>query len=295
MSCRGTEKPTLSICRNFVRVSLLVLLLCVTTAQAKHYCVCRVCSDVSADQCQDDVASATDCMIFCWITHDCILQSVYGGTCAGGHVSQSTYTPTLTPTVTSTPTPVPTATFVPIVWDVAMDQVIVAGSTVGAANNVTDLPCGDHGATSPDQRFLFPIPANGTLSFNAFGFDANFPMILATQDDAGHYLGCSDHGTVIYAGLNGIAETAAQGDDVQVVAVGETGLAQSQGVVTAGANGVLDTLALGDDIAASAGVDIDATAPGQLVTIIVDGQGGTSGTFMLFDPPVPAGQTQLVR
>ncbi|MGE0479227.1 MAG: hypothetical protein AB7Q17_02025 [Phycisphaerae bacterium] len=67
----------------------------------------------------------------------------------------------------------------------------------------------------------------------------------------------------ITAGANGVADTTAVGDDVQVYPVGTTGLTPNTVVVSPGPNGVLNTAAAADDVLDSSPMDVTLFEDGQ--------------------------------
>jgi len=90
----------------------------------------------------------------------------------------------------------------------------------------------------------------------------------------------------VSVGANGLANTAAAGDDVQLIPVGQG--APYQIVIEPGPNGQLDTLPLGDDtlfssedrLTSGANGVVETTAQLDDVQVIAVGQGFTAPTFM---------------
>ncbi|MBP7988987.1 MAG: hypothetical protein KAZ69_18080, partial [Candidatus Microthrix sp.] len=82
--------------------------------------------------------------------------------------------------------------------------------------------------------------------FDDEGRPVGLPLDFILQDILKLKKNSTDPDAIV-AGPDQIAQTAAQGDDVQVVPVGTRGLEERTIVVGAGQNGVLDTTPLGDD------------------------------------------------
>ncbi|HRY68183.1 MAG TPA: hypothetical protein P5304_09255 [Phycisphaerae bacterium] len=82
--------------------------------------------------------------------------------------------------------------------------------------------------------------------FDDEGRPVGLPLDFILQDILKLKKNSTDPDAIV-AGPDQIAQTAAQGDDVQVVPVGTRGLEERTIVVGAGQNGVLDTAPLGDD------------------------------------------------
>ena len=84
--------------------------------------------------------------------------------------------------------------------------------------------------------------------FDAEGKPSGVPLAYALQDIIGlKWEGDEPEFDSILAGENGIADTLASGDDIQVFNPGTAGLSDITVVITAGDNGVLDTPATGGD------------------------------------------------
>ena len=96
----------------------------------------------------------------------------------------------------------------------------------------------------------FPCEAGqligGMVGFPGTGTQLGIPLEYALHD----ILGLEKNSTVddgILAGANGIVQSVAAGDDVQLVPTGINGVPDDTIVIVAGANGVLDTTPGGDD------------------------------------------------
>jgi hypothetical protein len=95
----------------------------------------------------------------------------------------------------------------------------------------------------PDQV----INGNFVGGFNGDGSPKGIPIDFALQD----IMKLAKNATVadgIVAGIDQMANSIAQGDDVQVIPPGTTGVSVGSIVISAGQNGVLDTASLGDDL-----------------------------------------------
>jgi hypothetical protein len=123
-----------------------------------------------------------------------------------------------------------------------------------------DYPRQAHLHDVHNRDYTTPDNCAGTGFFWPLGFlpGDNHSMAMGVSDGGGYdrpdgregltVVGWSRHiNYAIKAGSNGAADSAAQGDDIQVVAVGTTGLASNAKVVDQGPNGKLDTAPTADD------------------------------------------------
>ena len=96
------------------------------------------------------------------------------------------------------------------------------------------------GSSDPDEAFRY------VGGFNSDGAAIGIPLDFALQDT----LGLTKNSTIqdgIVAGPNRRADTRADGDDVQVIPVGTTGVGVGSIVISAGQNGILETIPSEDD------------------------------------------------
>jgi Bacterial TSP3 repeat len=141
-----------------------------------------------------------------------------------------------------------------------------------------------------------------------FGDDGKLtgiPLDLALQD----VLHLTKNGATpdaVLAGPDGVADSVAQGDDVQLVPPGTTGLGDRDIVVSAGANGILDTTAAGDDVAAvTIGYETSPSCNAATTFFVADGGNGIAETqvpagaddiqVVALNAPVPPGGGAIVR
>lgn len=83
----------------------------------------------------------------------------------------------------------------------------------------------------------------------------------------------------IRVGVNGVSESIARGDDLQLIPAGIDGLPDDAIVITAGENGVLDTTESGDDVpAVITGFSTSASCNGDTTISIKAGVNGTVET-----------------
>ena len=101
-------------------------------------------------------------------------------------------------------------------------------------------------ALQPDVDGIVGPPGGFVGGFNSDGSPVGIPLDFALQD----ILELTKNATVkdgIVAGLDGIADSTAAGDDVQLIPPLTTGLGIGSIVVSAGQNGILDTIPTADD------------------------------------------------
>lgn len=114
--------------------------------------------------------------------------------------------------------------------------------------------------------------------FDDQGRSRGIPLDFALQDIL-HLTKNSQTADAIIAGSNGIADSVAQGDDIQVVAFGTSGLRDTDVVITAGADDALNSPLLGDDLdAVATGYETSPTCNTDTVNKIVNGDNPTADT-----------------
>jgi len=124
---------------------------------------------------------------------------------------------------------------------------------------------------SPNRLDLLGLPPGSDFvgGFNADGSPKGIPLDFALQD----ILGLTKNATRelrIIAGANGIAESAVQGDDIQLIPVGTIDVNTDAVVVSAGPDGVLSSGPVGDDEVFTQ-VDGIVAGPNRTAESIADG------------------------
>ncbi|MGB0716741.1 MAG: hypothetical protein ACPGXK_12740, partial [Phycisphaerae bacterium] len=123
--------------------------------------------------------------------------------------------------------------------------------------------------------------------FDAEGKPSGVPLAYALQDVIGLKLeGDEPEFDSITAGPNGIVETLAEGDDIQVFNPGTTGLSDITVVISAGDNGILDTPAVNgdDELAVTEGYATSFTCNSFTRQRIIEPDDGAGDGFVSTEP-----------
>ncbi len=171
------------------------------------------------------------------------------------------------------------------------NDAVVAGTdgfanTVAAGDDVQEIPPATGGLD--DRAIVVSAGANGVLNTVALGGDDQFAKTVGYDTSST----CNELTTErIFEPDNfgnGIADTDALGDDIQVIAVGAPAAAGAL-VVGPGANGVLDTVRMGDDVRRGPGdpCTMNSQCPGgacdarEVITRIENSVNGNRNRFWI--------------